>query len=56
MTINKEWHLKNKMPKNSTQSQRMEWHIEHYRNCDCRKPTDKLQKEIEAYLREFKRG
>ena len=56
MAINKEWHLKNKMPKNPTETQRMEWHIEHSKNCDCRKPTEKLQKEIETYLREPKRG
>lgn len=56
MTINKEWHLKNKMPKNPTQSQRMKWHIEHNKNCECRKPTEKLKKEIENYLSESKRG
>jgi len=56
MAINKEWHLKNKMPKKPTQKQRMEWHIEHSNNCDCRKPTEKLKKEIEDYLSESKRG
>lgn len=56
MSINKEWHLKNKMPENPTQKQRMEWHIEHAKNCDCREPTEKLKKEIEIYLREPKRG
>jgi hypothetical protein len=49
MTINKEWHLKNKMPKNPSQKERMEWHIEHNKYCDCRKPTEKLLKEIEEY-------
>jgi hypothetical protein len=32
--INKEWHLKNRMPKNPTQKERMEWHIEHNKNCN----------------------
>jgi len=48
--INRKWHLKNKMPKNPTQEQRIKWHIEHSKNCDCRKPTEKLQKEIKEYL------
>jgi len=48
--INKEWHLKNKMPKNPTKNQRMEWHIKHSENCDCRKPTENLLAEIEKYL------
>jgi len=48
--INKEWHLKNKMPKNPTQKERMIWHIEHNKNCNCRKPTEKLLREIEEYL------
>lgn len=56
MTINKEWHLKNKMPKNPTNEQRLKWHIEHAKCCDCRKPSEKLQKEINDYLRELKRG
>lgn len=29
MKINKEWHLKNRMPKNPTSEQRIAWHIEH---------------------------
>ena len=54
MSINREWHLKNKMPKNPTQEQRMEWHIEHSKNCGCRKPTEKLLKEIEKYKNSIK--
>jgi histidinol phosphatase-like enzyme len=52
--INKEWHLKNKMPKNPTKKQRIEWHIAHNKNCNCRKPTEKLVKEINEYLKENK--
>jgi hypothetical protein len=48
--INKEWHLKNKMPKNPTKEQQLDWHSEHSKNCNCRKPTEKLLKEIEMYL------
>jgi hypothetical protein len=29
MNINKDWHLANKMAKNPTLDQRVEWHVEH---------------------------
>ncbi|MFA5333083.1 MAG: hypothetical protein WC376_01150 [Candidatus Nanoarchaeia archaeon] len=35
MAINKEWHLKNKMPDKATFEQRLKWHIEHNNNCSC---------------------
>lgn len=35
MAINKEWHLKNKMPKNATFEQKVNWHREHNKNCTC---------------------
>jgi len=34
--MNKEWHEKNKMPKNASDDQRIAWHIEHSKNCSCR--------------------
>jgi hypothetical protein len=34
--MNREWHLKHKMPKNPTPEQRRRWHEGHARNCDCR--------------------
>ena len=46
MTINKAWHLKNKMPKNPSFEKRAEWHIEHSKNCACRPMSDKLLKEM----------
>jgi len=46
MKINKEWHLKNKMPANPTIEQRIDWHIEHARNCSCREIPAKLMEEI----------
>src|SRR3989344_2376062 len=36
MTINKEWHEKNKMPKNASFEERIKWHLEHNKNCSCR--------------------
>jgi hypothetical protein len=34
--MNKKWHEQNKMPKNPTELQRIEWHLEHVKNCNCR--------------------
>ena len=34
--INKEWHTKNKMPKNASDDQRIDWHLAHSKNCSCR--------------------
>jgi hypothetical protein len=34
--INREWHLANKMPKNATFEQRIEWHKAHLEHCACR--------------------
>ena len=35
MKINKEWHKKNKMPKNPAFEQRVKWHLEHQKHCKC---------------------
>lgn len=44
--INKEWHLAHKMPKNPTLEQRIAWHLEHTKNCSCRKIEGKLAEEM----------
>jgi hypothetical protein len=36
MKINAGWHTKNKMPKNPTLDQRVDWHLAHSNNCTCR--------------------
>lgn len=46
MKLNKEWHLKNKMPKNPTFEQRVKWHLAHEKNCKCRPIPDKLREEM----------
>ncbi len=46
MKINKEWHEKNKMPKNPTFKQRIQWHIAHEKNCNCRPIPKKLADDI----------
>jgi hypothetical protein len=44
--INAKWHLANKMPKNPTLDQRVKWHVEHARNCQCRPLAGKILAEI----------
>ncbi len=44
--INKEWHLKHKMPQKATMEQRIQWHLAHARNCGCRKIEGKLADEM----------
>ena len=44
--LNKEWHLAHRMPKNATIEERIEWHLEHSKNCACRPIPDKLKAEI----------
>ena len=44
--INKEWHLAHKMPKNPTIEQRIEWHLEHAKHCECRKIEGKIAEEM----------
>ncbi len=43
MKINAKWHLENKMPKNPTLDERINWHIKHAKNCLCRPIPPKLQ-------------
>jgi hypothetical protein len=45
--INREWHLKNKMPKNPSIEQRIHWHQQHIKNCTCRTDIpEKLKQEM----------
>jgi hypothetical protein len=46
MNINKEWHVAHPMPKNPSVEQRIEWHVEHSKNCACRDIPPKLKVEI----------
>jgi hypothetical protein len=36
MKLNKEWHAAHPMPKNATLEQRISWHLEHLKHCECR--------------------
>jgi len=55
MKLNKEWHEKNRMPKNPTLEQRMKWHLEHSNHCACRPIPGKLLVEIKKRHRNKKR-
>ena len=40
--INREWHEAHRMPKNASEDERIAWHIDHAKNCGCRKIEGKL--------------
>jgi len=46
MKINKEWHLSHPMPKHASTEERIEWHIAHLKNCNCRGIPGKLLQEM----------
>jgi len=46
MKLNKEWHLAHPMPEKASLKQRIEWHMEHSKHCQCREIPKKLQIEI----------
>ncbi|MGE5804264.1 MAG: hypothetical protein ACM34M_00605 [Ignavibacteria bacterium] len=54
MQINKEWHLNNLMPKNPTLEERISWHIEHSKKCNCRKMPESIKKEAERRIKNAK--
>jgi len=45
--INRDWHEKNKMPKNPKLEDKIKWHIEHHKNCTCRQIPNNIKAEIE---------
>lgn len=51
--INREWHEKNKMPKNPTFEQRVAWHLAHREHCPCRPIPEKLAAEMKKKNIEF---
>jgi len=47
MSINKVWHLNNRMPKNASFEEKVKWHINHNKNCSCRRGfPKKLEEEM----------
>ncbi len=48
-TINREWHVENRMPANPSIDQRLTWHVEHAKHCGCRLISEKLAAEIHRW-------
>jgi hypothetical protein len=47
--MNKAWHEKNRMPEKATLQERIRWHTEHGKHCECRPiPASLLAKMKEA--------
>jgi hypothetical protein len=50
-TINEKWHSAHEMPKNPTMDERVNWHLEHARECACRPIPESIEKEIKRRAR-----
>jgi hypothetical protein len=46
MKRNDEWHSKNSLPQNSSIDQRVQWHMDHARNCSCPSFDEDILEEI----------
>ncbi|MCL4353921.1 hypothetical protein M1349_00425 [Patescibacteria group bacterium] len=44
MKINAQWHRENKMPKNPKLEDRIKWHRNHQKNCNCREAPESIKK------------
>lgn len=44
--INIDWHRAHQLPAKATLDQKVEWHVGHARNCNCRKLGGKILEEI----------
>lgn len=47
MPLNREWHLRNPMPRPATLEQRLAWHLAHEDACGCREMPLSIRREIE---------
>ncbi|MEK7595027.1 MAG: NUDIX hydrolase [Patescibacteria group bacterium] len=43
MKTNKEWHKENPLPKRPKEAQRIQWHVNHARECGCREIPPKIK-------------
>ena len=48
MTINSEWHRANKLARNATLEQRINWHLKHEAHCACRPMPQDITEELLA--------
>jgi hypothetical protein len=45
--MNREWHKQHRMPSGATEKERIEWHLEHAKNCTCRPAPKNLPAKME---------
>ena len=45
--MNQAWHAENRMPKNATREQRIDWHASHAAACACREVPEPLREDVE---------
>jgi len=48
MAINREWHAAHKLDRKATLEERLNWHVKHAANCDCREMPPTIRRELEA--------
>lgn len=46
MKINRGWHQKNHLSKKATLSQKIQWHVDHTRECGCREIPKNIQQKL----------
>jgi hypothetical protein len=52
--MNKDWHKQHRMPRDASPGERVQWHLEHAKNCSCRPfPKGLLSKLSEQEKRQF---
>ncbi len=51
MAINRTWYEKHRMPKNPSIEERLTWHKEHQKYCQCRPIPEKLLKKMKERCR-----
>jgi hypothetical protein len=44
--MNAQWHAKRKMPRSANLDQRIQWHLDHAKQCGCRPIPPRLLQEI----------
>ena len=48
MKLNREWHLQHKLARNASLEERINWHMLHAENCQCREMPESIRRELEA--------
>jgi hypothetical protein len=54
MAIDREWHKKHRMPPRATDDQRLHWHLEHSKHCDCRPLSQKFVDDLKKRSKDEK--